>query len=180
MPDTQLPRFMVFQREAKGQPLVHNGTVHAPDIELALLNARDVFVRRPEATELWVVPVESIVSKTREELVAAEIHKTNRSVNRLIEFCVFGKLAEQAQATQLGEVEAASHEDALDLAVSRWADRGVLRWWIFPKRDALTSEPQDASPMFGPAREKKFKDQAEYPVVTMMRQLRSKGKLDSE
>src|SRR3989337_2438869 len=68
MIDTQWPRFMVFQQEAVGKPFIHNGTVHAPDIDMALLNARDVFARRPQAVAMWVVPADSIFTQTREEL----------------------------------------------------------------------------------------------------------------
>jgi len=55
-----------------------------------------------------------------------------------------------------------------------------LWWWVFPKAAVLSSKPQDREPMFAPAREKTFKDQAEYPVVTLMRQLRSKQKPDKK
>jgi ring-1,2-phenylacetyl-CoA epoxidase subunit PaaB len=183
MTDTQWPRFMVFQQETAGEPFVHDGTVHAPDIELAMQNARDVFVRRPEAAALWVVPADAIYSQTREELAASSViarsaqHDETISRSDLQSFYVFGKLTEQAQASELGEVMASSSAEALRAALEKFHDKEVLRWYIFPASAVLKSDPADADPMFAPARDKTYKDQAEYPVVTMMRQIRAKGQL---
>ena len=41
---------------------VHAGTVHAPDAELALQNARDLFTRRSEGVSLWVVKSSEITA----------------------------------------------------------------------------------------------------------------------
>jgi len=177
MNDTQWPRFMVFQQEAAGKPFVHNGTVHAPDIEMALLNARDVFARRPEAVAMWVVPANSIYTQTREELTKGlnEL-STDQLMSGLTDYFVFGKYEEQAQCRHIGEVQASDPPGAVQAAIKKFGDQNPLWWWVFPKSDVLTSQPQDASPMFEPSRSKTFKDQAEYPVVTMMRELRAKKK----
>lgn len=50
------PLWEVFLQEAQGEPHRHAGSVHAPDAELALQNARDVYTRRGEAISIWVVP----------------------------------------------------------------------------------------------------------------------------
>ncbi len=177
MSDTQWPRFMVFQQEAEGKPFVHNGTVHAPDIEMALLNARDVFARRPQAVAMWVVPAASIYTQTREELAnGLNISPTDQPINGLTDYYAFGKFEEQAQCCHIGEVQAADAPGAIQAAIKKFGDQNPLWWWVFPKAGVLTSRPQDASPMFEPSRAKTFKDQAEYPVVTMMREIRAKKK----
>lgn len=177
MNDTQWPRFMVFQQEAEGKPFVHNGTVHAPDIEMALLNARDVFARRPEAVAMWVVPADSIFTQTREELSHQETKlPADQAINQLIDYYVFAKFEQQDQCRQVGEVQASSPQNAVKAALSKYGDQHPLWWWVFSKAVVLKSEPQDASPMYAPARTKTFKDQAEYPVVTMMREIRAKKK----
>ena len=176
--DYQWPRFMVFQQAAEGAPVLHNGTVHAPDLEMALLNARDVFARRPEAVTLWVVPAQAIYTQTREELAARQ--SVDQASREHADYYVFGKFEQQAQCRQIGEVSAGSPRAAMQAAVTRYADKQPLWWWVFPKAAALSSKPQDREPMFAPAREKTFKDQAEYPVVTLMRQLRSKQKPDKK
>jgi ring-1,2-phenylacetyl-CoA epoxidase subunit PaaB len=66
--DTQWPRYEVFEQERPGQPHRNAGAVHAPDPEIALQNARDVFVRRPDSHSLWVAPADQILSRTAEEV----------------------------------------------------------------------------------------------------------------
>ncbi len=56
------PLWEVFAQEKEGGPHVHVGSVHAPDSELALQNARDVYARRGHPLSLWVVPFESITA----------------------------------------------------------------------------------------------------------------------
>ena len=46
----------------------HAGSVHAPDKEMALQNARDVYSRRNEATCIWVILSENIISSTPEDI----------------------------------------------------------------------------------------------------------------
>ena len=48
--------------------LREGGNVHASDREMALQNARDVYSRRNEAINLWVVPTEAITASTPEDM----------------------------------------------------------------------------------------------------------------
>ena len=68
MVDTQWPRFQALQQHQEGQAHQNVGTVHAPDPEMALQNARDVFLRRPDCTGMWMVRADQIFAKTAEEL----------------------------------------------------------------------------------------------------------------
>ena len=47
--------FEVFRQEKDGGPMVHGGSVVAPDAILALHYAREMFSRRGESVRLWVV-----------------------------------------------------------------------------------------------------------------------------
>ncbi len=60
--DNQWPLWEVFTQGAQGQPFEHAGSVHAADAEQALQNARDVYARRGEAVNLWVVPTTAITA----------------------------------------------------------------------------------------------------------------------
>jgi len=66
--DTQWPLWEVFTQKKSGRPHEHAGSVHAADGEMALQNARDVYARRNEAMNIWVVPSEQIVSSTPEDV----------------------------------------------------------------------------------------------------------------
>lgn len=57
----------VFTQSGHGAPHEHAGSVHAPDAELALQNARDVYTRRGEAVNIWVVPSTEITASSPED-----------------------------------------------------------------------------------------------------------------
>ena len=56
------PLWEVFIRSKGGLSHKHVGSVHAPDGELALRHARDVYTRRLEGVSLWVVQSSDIVA----------------------------------------------------------------------------------------------------------------------
>ncbi len=51
----ELPLWEVFIRGQHGMSHRHVGSLHAPDAEMALKNARDVYTRRNEGLSIWVV-----------------------------------------------------------------------------------------------------------------------------
>ncbi len=57
----------VFIRPRRGMSHVHAGSLHAPDAEMALQSARDVYTRRGEGVSLWVVRSSEIVASDAEE-----------------------------------------------------------------------------------------------------------------
>ena len=57
----------VFTQRKDAEPHEHAGSVHAPDAEMALLNARDVYSRRNEAISIWVVLSSAIIASTPED-----------------------------------------------------------------------------------------------------------------
>ncbi|MBM7774533.1 ring-1,2-phenylacetyl-CoA epoxidase subunit PaaB [Actinokineospora baliensis] len=56
------PLWEVFVRARRGLTHLHVGSVHAPDAELALHNARDLHTRRGEGASIWVVPAAHITA----------------------------------------------------------------------------------------------------------------------
>lgn len=64
MTSSQGPLWEVFTQKKPGLPFEHAGSIHAHDKEMALQNARDVYSRRNEATCIWVVLSEHIVSSS--------------------------------------------------------------------------------------------------------------------
>ena len=66
----QWPTWEVFTQKKQGAAHEHAGSVHAPDAEMALLNARDVYGRRQEGVNIWVVPTNAIIASTPEDVGA--------------------------------------------------------------------------------------------------------------
>jgi ring-1,2-phenylacetyl-CoA epoxidase subunit PaaB len=65
--DTQWRLWEVFYQARTGRPFEHAGSVHAPDAEMALQNARDTYTRRGEALQLWVVPSDCITASSSDD-----------------------------------------------------------------------------------------------------------------
>jgi ring-1,2-phenylacetyl-CoA epoxidase subunit PaaB len=61
------PLWEVFVRARRGLSHTHVGSLHAPDAEMALRNARDLYTRRSEGVSLWVVASSSITASSPDE-----------------------------------------------------------------------------------------------------------------
>lgn len=68
----------VFRRHGHKTPFEHCGTVHAADPEMALLMAKECFLRRREAEHLWVVNRSDIHSFKDESLLEVAADKSYR------------------------------------------------------------------------------------------------------
>ena len=64
---SQWPLYEVFVRSKRGLNHVHVGSLHAPDAEMALRNARDLYTRRNEGVSIWVVPAAEITASSPDE-----------------------------------------------------------------------------------------------------------------
>jgi len=174
MNDTQWPRYEVFHQEAPDEPHRHVGSVHAPDAEIALLNARDVFVRRPECSSLWVAPAGAIAGGTAQELAGGAV-TAPATIGEPAEFLVFAKLDDRGTLTHLGQVQASSSVQALEQAAQACGDQPPLVLWVVPTAQLTPSEADQAELLFAPALDKPYRDQAFYHIQTALRRLRQKG-----
>jgi ring-1,2-phenylacetyl-CoA epoxidase subunit PaaB len=175
MMDTQWPRFEVFEQERPDGPHQNAGAVHAPDAEMALQNARDVFVRRPDCHSLWVAPASAICTRTAEELLADPgwLDAPAPDAAPVQTYQVFYKLTQrqgQNFVTHAGPVEARSPNEAVRLALARMAGSPVYVWWVVPEAAITRSDPAEAEVLFGPARDKAFRMPNFYHVRTLLRE----------
>jgi ring-1,2-phenylacetyl-CoA epoxidase subunit PaaB len=64
------PLWEVFLRSKQGLDHKHCGSLHAPDGQLALQMARDVYTRRQEGVSIWVVRADQIIASDPAEKAA--------------------------------------------------------------------------------------------------------------
>jgi ring-1,2-phenylacetyl-CoA epoxidase subunit PaaB len=170
---------------------------------MALLNARDVFVRRPACHSLWVAPAAAIYSRTAEELAASQsdnrIPPESASAEHIPAgtevanpvaagftpaqpagesqtYQVFNKPTQrQAETfvTHVGAVEARSPAEALALALERFAEPPAFVWWVVPDSAILRSDPAEAESLFAPAAAKPYRSPNFYHTLTQMRAVRA-------
>ena len=175
--DTQWPRFQVFVQEQENRPHEDAGSVHAPDTEMALQYARDVFVRRPECVSLWVAPAEAIFSRTAEELEQPERASTDDQAGEAAptEYSLFHKTHSAGKMRFACNVTAASPEAAMQIGAERFAGQQAFAWWVIPTEKIVHSLPQEAGSLFTPARDKRFRMAADFKTHSMMRQIKTES-----
>lgn len=182
--DSQFPRFEVFEQERADLPHRSTGSIHAPDAEMAIENARDVFVRRPNCHSLWVVPEDAVFAKTAQELAHDDWYVPPPPDAPDETYLVLQKRGQPARETfveHIGQVVAVSPAHALRLALDSFPAQNVFVWWVVPERAVMKSDTGDTAAMFAPARDKKYRMHTFYPVEPIMRELKSaQGMLDNE
>lgn len=170
MKDTQWPRFEVFVQEKEGKPHQGVGSVHAPDAEMALLNARDVFVRRPDCYNLWVVPEQAIFAKTAEELITWQ--STEPTTETAESYLVFQKQTHRnvmISVNHVGVVQARCPEEAMNLAIHTFTTTQAYTWWVCPETAVSNTTPDDIASLFAPAHTKRYRQPNNYRTVTALR-----------
>lgn len=177
MTDTQWPRYEVFQQEKEGKPHRNVGSVHAVDDEMALQNARDVFVRRPQTVNLWVVPAHAITAKSHQEVGSETAWKdVSEEASRAVEpYLIFRKTTQRQSMTYVtytGKVDASSPLQALDIAIDRFGDQNTYVWWVCPEIAVVKSKDQDIDSMFAIADDKSYRMPKEYRLLSRMMQLK--------
>ena len=163
-PLDQFGTFEVFVQPKEGKPFQHEGIVHAPNLELAYILAKETFTRRFTCISLCVV-------ETREVFVSL-LTDGNQNVYDLLdvvkdgeekkEFEIFHLAKRGKQHVHVGSVVAASPAGAMNKAKIQfnsgktiynvWAvDRSTIRFTTNEDEDLWLTLP-----------EKKFRDAAEY------------------
>ena len=71
-----LEAWEVFRREKEGDPMRHGGSVMAPDPELAMHYARELYGRRQESVRLWVVRRADIIDLEDPDLLQPPLDRS--------------------------------------------------------------------------------------------------------
>ena len=77
--EREWPLYEVFVRGKRGLNHVHVGSLHAPDDEMAIRHARDVYTRRNEGVSIWVVRADAITASSPDERTRCSRRAATRS-----------------------------------------------------------------------------------------------------
>jgi len=72
----ELEAWEVFRQEKEGDPMRHGGSVMAPDAELAVHYARELYGRRQESVRLWIVRRVDIVDLEDADLLQPPLDRS--------------------------------------------------------------------------------------------------------
>jgi ring-1,2-phenylacetyl-CoA epoxidase subunit PaaB len=164
-PRDQFGTFEVFVQPKEGKPFQHEGIVHAPDLEMAFVLAKETFTRRFTCISLFVVDTGNVfVSPMTEGDHNAYdlIPVTTSPAEKNKSFEIFHLLKRGKQHIHALSVKASSPEDAmLQAKVIVKTDKPVLNVWAIPSEEirATSAEEKD---LWLTLPEKKFRDAAEY------------------
>jgi ring-1,2-phenylacetyl-CoA epoxidase subunit PaaB len=161
-PLDQFGSFEVFVQPKEGKPFQHEGIVHAPNLSLAYVFAKENFTRRFTCISLYVADTRNVfVSATTEgsqnayDTVAPEPPTGNETyeIYHLI------KRGKQHQAA--GTVQAGSPSQAMSEARKKFGDKLVFNIWAIRQADIRYTTPEELD-LWHTLPEKRFRDAADY------------------
>ncbi|MCU0420778.1 MAG: phenylacetic acid degradation b [Cyclobacteriaceae bacterium] len=166
VPLDQLGTFEVFVQPKEGKPFQHEGIVHAPDLELAYVLAKETFTRRFTCTSLYVVETRHVyVSPTTEGgvSVAAVLPAITGPDGEPLSFELFMLPKRGKQHVHIGTVMATLPQEAMHRGFQQNLHGGktVYNLWAVRTTDIRFTTPEEKE-LWLTLPEKKFRDAAEY------------------
>lgn len=177
-PLDQLTTFEVFVQPKSGKPFQHEGAVHASDLEMAYILAKEAFTRRFLCTSLCVTPTSRVsvsVMTEGNESAFDRLSDVNGSQDAVREFEVYVLTRRGKQHVHAGRVEATSPEGAMLRIREQWQGKQVYNVWAIPTSEFRFTADGDAD-LWHTLPEKKFRDASDYRGGDKLKQFLDKQK----
>jgi len=163
-PLDQFGTFEVFVQPREGKPFQHEGAVHAPNLEMAYVLAKETFTRRFTCTSLYVADTRSVYVSpmTEGNQNVFELIPDSTSSNGSTSFELYQLVKRGKQHLHIGTVESASPEGAMSKAKEK-ADlsKTVYNLWAIPTKEIRFTTPEEKD-LWITLPEKKFRDASDY------------------
>jgi ring-1,2-phenylacetyl-CoA epoxidase subunit PaaB len=161
----QFGTFEVFVEPKEGKPFQHEGIVHAPNLEMAYVLAKEAFTRRFTCTSLYVVDTHDVYVSAMtedEENVYDSIPETTAQVLDKTTFEIYHLTKRGKQHVHAGSVVAANPSEAISMAKTKFNTGKIVYnvWAISTDKIRLTTPEEKELWITLP--EKKFRDASEY------------------
>lgn len=164
-PLDQFGTFEVFVEPKEGKPFQHEGIVHAPNLEMAYVLAKETFTRRFTCTSLYVVDTRdvSVSPMTEGETnVYSLIPETSGQVSGNITFEMYHLIKRGKQHVYAGSVTAANPLEAMAIAKTTLSTgKIVYNVWAI-RTDKIRFTTAEEKDLWITLPEKKFRDASEY------------------
>jgi ring-1,2-phenylacetyl-CoA epoxidase subunit PaaB len=160
----QFGTFEVFVQAKEGKPFQHEGAIHAPNLEMAYVLAKETFTRRFTCVSIYVVDTRNIfVSPITEgnqsayELISPDPSTEDKGAFEIYHLAKRGK-----QHVHVGTVEANSPQDAMYRAKSLFGiEKIVYNIWAI-ETDKIRFTSAEEKDLWNTLPEKKFRDASDY------------------
>lgn len=173
-PLDQFGTFEVFVQAKEGKPFQHEGIVHAPNLEMAFVLAKEAFTRRFTCVSIFVADTRDVyVSPTTEENQNAYdlIPEAPQQPGALIKpFEIFHLPRRGRQHVHAGQVQAANSQHAMYSAGRILRDnKPVYNVWAIAT-EAIRFTAEEEKDLWLTLPEKKFRDAADYKAGDKLQQ----------
>jgi ring-1,2-phenylacetyl-CoA epoxidase subunit PaaB len=161
----QLVTFQVFVRPKDGKPFQHEGAVHAHDLELAFVLAKETFTRRFTCADLCVCETKNVfVSPFTEDQSSAyssyfNISKSGAAASESFE--IFHLTKRGKQHVHAGQFNGVDAQEAISYAAEKFANVIVFNIWAIRTKDIRFSTEEERE-FWSTLPEKKFRDATDY------------------
>jgi len=164
-PLDQFGTFEVFVQPKEGKPFQHEGIVHAPNLEMAYVLAKETFTRRFTCFSLCVAETRNVfVSPVSEGQVSAyDLLTTVQATGKpLTSFEIFHLPKRGKQHVHAGTVQAEDAQHAMCVAKQTvGAGKMTYNVWAIATTAIRFTRPEDGD-FWSTLPEKKFRDAADY------------------
>lgn len=164
-PLDQLGTYEVFVQPKEGKPFQHEGIVHAPDLELAFVLAKEAFTRRFTCVSLYVCDTRSVyVSPMTDGTTNAYdfINDVSEQKSAKESYEIFHLMKRGKQHGHIGTVQAGSPQEAMAEAKKVFRnDKVVYNVWAIRSGDIRFTSPEEKE-LWLTLPDKKFRDASDY------------------
>ena len=165
IPLDQFGTFEVFVQPKEGKAFQHEGIVHAPNLEMAFVLAKETFTRRFLCTSLYVVDTRNVyVSPMTDGTVNAYdlINDTAQQAGEKTSYEIFHLLKRGKQHQHIGSVQAATPQEAMAEAKKVYKnDKAIFNVWAVRTPDIRFTNSEEQE-LWLTLPEKKFRDASDY------------------
>jgi len=164
-PHDQFGTFEVFVQPKAGKPFQHEGAVHAPNLEMAFVLAKEAFTRRFTCESLCVVETDNVyVSAVTEgnQNVYDILPETKGTSGAEVSFEIYHLLNGGKQTVHVGSVTATDAAQAMIRAREQF-NKGAVVYavWAIATSNIRFTQPEEKM-LWLTLPEKKFRDAIEY------------------
>ncbi len=162
-PLDQFGSFEVFVQGKEGKAFQHEGIVHAPNLEMAFVLAKEAFTRRFTCTSLYVTDTRDVYVSplTEGDKNAYDLIPEVTSANQSEDFEIYHLLRRGKQHVHAGTVMADSPEEAMWKARQSVNTKPVFNVWAVRAASIRRTGPEE-SILWETLPDKKFRDAADY------------------
>ncbi|HOX83174.1 MAG TPA: phenylacetic acid degradation b [Chryseolinea sp.] len=160
----QFGTFEVFVQPKEGKPFQHEGALHAPNLEMAYILAKETFTRRFTCTSLYVVDTRNVYVSPiteRDQNAYDLVENVSDQSKEKRSFEIYHLLKRGKQHVHVGSVKASTPQEAMSVAKNQLNAGKVFNIWSVASNDIrFTSDEEKELWLTLP--EKKFRDAADY------------------